>query len=376
MNKTKKFIAYFLILFLWIFLLEIFSFSIIYVVQNKYNSLYFDYSRISSKPDSSNPNYSKNLGWISPKKNLDEFGARIDDYNYKSSCIDMFGDSFTFSLDVSNNEAWPKKLSTLLNCRVYNYGVSAYGSDQATMRHGFMEPSSNIAVLNHLSENIIRNVNQLRNLIYPSEQLRLKPSYILENSDVLTYLPMPQIELENLNSIEYLSKKLINEYFIPEGHAGIKMIKNFTFPYSLGLLKIISNHWHVKSKIRQYPRHMPFYALNHPSNGLKITVAIFKKFINQAKNNDQYPIITIIPTCLDLEYANKKKKLPYQSLIDELLKNDIIFYDFSSSFLNTDNFYDFFGSCNGHPNAAGYELMAKSFKDFIDNDIYLLNDKN
>ena len=63
-------------------------------------------------------------------------------------------------------------------------------------------------------------------------------------------------------------------------------------------------------------------------------------------------------------------------MIDELLKNDITFFDFSSSFLNTDNFYDLFGSCNGHPNAAGYELMAKSFKDFIDNDIYLLNDKN
>ena len=114
MNKTKKFIAYSLILFLWIILLEAISFTTLYVIQNKYNSLYFDYSKINIKPDLSNPNYSKKLGWISPKENLDKFGARIDDDNYKSSCIDMFGDSFTFSLDVGNNEAWPKKLGVLL----------------------------------------------------------------------------------------------------------------------------------------------------------------------------------------------------------------------------------------------------------------------
>ena len=376
MNKTKKFIAYSLILFLWIFLLEAISFTTLYVIQNKYNSLYFDYSKINIKPDLSNQNYSEKLGWISPQKNLDEFGARIDDGSYKSSCIDMFGDSFTFSLDVSDNEAWPKKLGVLLNCRVYNYGVSAYGSDQATMRHGFMKPSSKVAVLNHLSENIIRNVNQSRNFIYPSGELRLKPRYDLDNSNQLNYIPIPNIELENLNSIEYLNKNLLNDYFIPEGLSGIRMIENFSLPYSFELLRMVSNHWHVKSKIGQYPRHMPFYDFNHPSNGLKITVEIFKKFINQANYNNQYPIITIIPTCLDLEYINKKKRLPYQPLIDELLKNDIIFFDFSRTFLNTDNFYDFFVNCNGHPNASGYELMAKSFKDFINNDIYLLNNKN
>ena len=70
MNKTKKFIAYSLILFLWIFLLEAISFTTLYVIQNKYNSLYFDYSKINIKPDLSNQNYSENLVGYHLKKIL------------------------------------------------------------------------------------------------------------------------------------------------------------------------------------------------------------------------------------------------------------------------------------------------------------------
>ena len=83
---------------------------------------------------SESDNYSNELGWITPIAERDKIGARLNNDVYETTCIDMFGDSFTFSLDVSNNEAWPKKLSVLLDCRVYNYGVSAYGSDQILQR--------------------------------------------------------------------------------------------------------------------------------------------------------------------------------------------------------------------------------------------------
>ena len=367
MNIKKKTFSYFLIFFFWIFLLEITSFGIISLVQIKFNTLYFDHAKIKFKPNNFNLNYSKYLGWLSPYENRDMHGARIDNNIYANNCIDMFGDSFTYSLNVDNENAWPKKLSEYLKCRVFNFGVSAYGSDQATMRHQIVKSNSNVAVLNHLSENIIRNVNQLRNFIYPNEQLKFKPRFIFNKYDELVYLPISDIDLENLLSKQYIYEKFPFDFFIPGGSSGINMLEDFSFPYTIELIKIISNHWHVKSKIKNEPRHMQFYNRAHPSNALKITISIFKRFINQAKMKNQKGIVTIIPTCLDLEYFKKNNTLPYQSLIDELLKNDIVFFDFSNSFLSTKNFYDYFGKCNEHPNILGYELMAKSFSEFIIN---------
>ena len=47
------------------------------------------------------------------------------------------------------------------------------------MRYDSMAPQGDVVFLNHLSENIIRNVNQFRNLIYPGHEFALKPRFVL-----------------------------------------------------------------------------------------------------------------------------------------------------------------------------------------------------
>ena len=360
-----KFLGY-LLFFLFFFIsIEILCYSGINFLQQKYHSLVFDADLITNFDTVESENYSNDLGWVTPIEERDEIGARINNDIYMSNCIDMFGDSFTYSAEVTGKFAWPRQLGIILGCKVNNFGVEGYGSDQAVIRHNLTPAFSKVSVLNHLSENIIRNVNQLRNLIYPSQNLGLilKPRYIFTPDGKLVLINKPDLFYTDLKSIESLSYKLKYEYFLPEGRSGIKW--NVRFPYFLSAIDLITNHFHIKSKIRGRARHTEFYNYAHPSNGLLVTIKIFEKFISNSVNNGQIPIITIIPTCRDLEEFKRYGSLPYQIMLDNLKSKDILFYDFSSAFLSEDDFSRYFNSCSTHPNKEGYALMAKNFANFL-----------
>ena len=361
-TKFKSFLLIFLVALI---LLELLSFISIYFLQQKYLGLIFDPKLIVNFKASESDNYSNDLGWITPIAERDEIGARLNNDVYKTSCIDMFGDSFTFSSEVKKEFAWPKQLSTILGCKVNNFGVAAYGSDQAVLRHELTIAFSKVSVLNHLSENIIRNVNQFRNLIYPSRNSGIitKPRYLLTPDDKLILIKKPDLLEEDLKNLENLRSKLKYEHFLPEAHSGIKM--DITFPYLLSTIDLAINHFHIRSKIKGQTRHSEFYDYSHPSNGLLLTNKIFDKFINNSDNKGQIPIITIIPTCRDFEEFKLYGRLPYQVMLDSLKFKSVLFYDFSSAFLNEKDFYKYFISCGGHPNKDGYALMAKNFANFI-----------
>lgn len=359
----KKKIGYLLIFVILFSFLEIISFSFITYAQFRWHTIKFDPSKITKFNAKKLENYSEQLGWIMSDSMRDNLGARINPEIYETTCLEMYGDSFTFSDTVSNEFAWPAQLSKLINCKVNNFGVAGYGSDQATMLHEAIDITARISVLNHLSENVIRNVNQFRTLIYPSDTVILKPRYILTDKNNLKLVPKPELNKFDLISSNNLKLKLKNEYFIPGGNSGIK--EHITFPFTISLLEIILNHYLVSSKIKSTPAHKKFYDKDHNSNGLNITYKIMERFVFNSKKKKQLPIITIIPTCRDIEYFKKYNKKPYQPLLAKLKDNDILHFDFIDNFSTQDNFYDYFNSCGGHPNKSGYLFMAKTFKKFL-----------
>ena len=54
--------------------------------------------------------------------------------NNDEACAYIFGDSFSYSDEVLDNETWGEILGKKMKCQIYNYGVGGYGSDQALLK--------------------------------------------------------------------------------------------------------------------------------------------------------------------------------------------------------------------------------------------------
>lgn len=109
------------------------------------------------------------LGWVA-RRETNTAGMR-DDREYEkvpppdTLRISAFGDSFTFSSDVALEDSWSKQLSAIEpSVEVLNYGVGAYGLDQAFLRYLKVGTTYNpdIVFIGYMSENIARNVNIFR----------------------------------------------------------------------------------------------------------------------------------------------------------------------------------------------------------------------
>lgn len=98
-----------------------------------------------------------------------------------------FGDSFTFGDEVDDELTYEAFLERIApSVEALNFGVSAYGTDQALLRlqrEGVA--GARVAVIGLLLENIGRNVNRYRPLWTPRTLSPLaKPRFVLEGSDL------------------------------------------------------------------------------------------------------------------------------------------------------------------------------------------------
>lgn len=118
--------------------------------------------------------------------------------------IALFGDSFTAGDDVSDEEVWGYLLERKLKeagirAEVLNFGVGAYGMDQAYLRwrEQGKQFKPDIVIFGLQPENLKRNVNVFRQLLHPSGPAFSKPRFALID-DELQLLNSPTIPPEQL----------------------------------------------------------------------------------------------------------------------------------------------------------------------------------
>ena len=192
------------------------------------------------------------LGW---NEIVNEYGnsRNLTNRQYVSNTtkqIDLYGDSFTYGAEVEDDsKIWSNIISKEINLIVNNKGVGGYGSDQAYLKFKLNKSPSEIVVLNHLSENIIRNLNQFRHLIYPSNYYDLKPRFILEQ-DSIKLIEIPFIPIDQADSFKNNPNKYLNhEFFNIGGESGIFFKK---FPYSFTLVRSLLSNWKIKAQFNYY----------------------------------------------------------------------------------------------------------------------------
>jgi hypothetical protein len=245
-----------------------------------------------------------------------------------------------------------------------NYGVPGYGTDQAYLRfHDNTRDEAEIVLLGVLSENIQRNVNQLRNFLIPSSQCQTKPRFLLDKQGHLRLVPLPQLTAKNYEDfIKNPGHYLHHDYFAPGGPSGAQKLE---FPYTWSILK--AHKFFYDRYVLGYKSYLQFYLPGHPSHAFPLTIAIIKQVIREAKVRGKHPIVLVFPT--DEDFRVYHKQFVYEPLIQAFNQENIEYIDLGTELLKrlgTRNYMDLFlGGQYHHFNKEGNRLVAQIIFDYF-----------
>jgi hypothetical protein len=316
------------------------------------------------------------LGWPSPdisrrRSNFyDPSGSRLipafPDPNRNPACVSLYGDSFTEGVGVDHEHAWSNVLSKLLNCRVANYGVAGYGTDQAYLRYlANSSDQARVVVLTYVTENIQRNVNQFRSLLGPCPQCIIKPRFLLNAKGQLQLVPIPRLTEEEYVEMAQNPEKFFNhDYFVPGGLAGYQKAG---FP---NLWRVLQNYKILLRRVvSNFQPYQELYQPGHPSQALEVTAAIIEAFCHSARARGQRPLVLIIPTAAEIFINLRHQGWIYQPLLPRLAEGHVEYIDMGPKIIqylggaNPKTIYD--PKIHFHFNEAGNKLVAQTVFDFL-----------
>lgn len=267
------------------------------------------------------PNFDESTGWIPPKDSINADGSRIspDSSVVGVPCLSMYGDSFVFGSEVSDEHSWGNQIAKRLRCRVSNYGVPAYGTDQAYLRfrHNDLDQSPQV-ILNVSAENLIRNVNQNRNFLLTLARVGpFKPVFYFDDRDQLQLEPVPRLDAGSYDAFVANPRLLLkHDYFVPGLHPYGKLRAGF--PYSVNVLGALADKRLKDSLFSTFLVRSPwwhdFSDPSHPSRAFAITEAIVDQFVELATKRGKRPIVSFQPWSRDFPARFETGKWIYSDL--------------------------------------------------------------
>jgi hypothetical protein len=266
------------------------------------------------------------VGWRPPPHELSAAGYRLSPAGegFATPCISLYGDSFTFGSEVAPEAAWGNVLTERLGCRVDNYGVPGYGTDQAYVyfrrQHQQALDKAPVVILSHLSENIVRNITQDYGFIYQAE-LALKPRFVSDGDRPLRLVKMPHIAPQDYDAyVSDMGRFLRADYLLPSKSALSK--RRLFFPYTL-TVPYVFTYKRFYASMLLYAFDVPpwfaeLYDPTHPSHALQITRDILVNFAREAQQYGKRPLIFVLPTARDLVYFRRTGQWSYANLLTML----------------------------------------------------------
>ena len=213
-TKIKNYFFYFLLLCFVAIILELFCFTIYKLNPAFIFDWHFDRSAFDQTYKSSSP-----YGWISPE-------PMPRPANFKGhECAVSFGDSFTFGEEVQQSETWEDQASSILSCKISNYGVGGFGLDQTVLLYEGLAPKSELVLVGLYPEMMKRNVAASWIFYGSLKDKPLKPYFTIDTqSKALQQIPMPDSDaIEKLKA--YHREDLYFQAY------------DIKFPYSLHAIK-------------------------------------------------------------------------------------------------------------------------------------------
>lgn len=314
------------------------------------------------------------LGW-KPWRESNPAGMRDNrsyqiDRNQKVLRVSAFGDSFTFSSDVSLEESWGQQLMTLnSSIQLFNFGAGAYGLDQAYLRYKQhkLPFKGDIVFIGYMSENIQRHVNVWRPFISPrySNALFTKPRFKIIDDD-LVLLPNPIATLDDHRKFLEHDKLIIPELGENDYHYNVGYNRSpLDFSPLVRVFKSLSGLIRMKllTPIFDYSG---MYSTS--SEALELTERIFDEFYREVLADGSLPVILIFPDTGDAR-RNKEGKPPrYRPLLDYFDQKGYEYIDLQEAFNLVEKNYS---STElrvdwGHFSRLGNQIIAEHLEGYLD----------
>ena len=314
------------------------------------------------------------LGWPAPSafggSALDASGARRSPAFPQpgNECVLLFGDSFTYADEVEADVAWGNLLAKRIGCRVGNFGVGGYGTDQSLMRFQAQSAvEARVAILGIFPHNLLRNVNQERYFLTAGNALGLKPRFVLDGG-VLRPVDLPAPDYNSyLESLEEPAAHYPYERFTPDSEFGPITL---AFPYTGVMLRYLLSE-RVQNYLRGRPGWLGFFAPDHPSGALPVTAEICNAFAELARDRGMHPMVLVFVTPASLAYFGTAGALATQPLLDALDAQGIDHLDLHRpllSHLGARSYCDILTQptqCRGHFSPEGNRLVAEIIHDHL-----------
>lgn len=273
------------------------------------------------------------LGWV-PTAEANSGGMRDNREHERVPSpgtirISAFGDSFTYGSDVALNDTWAAQLETMVPCvEILNYGVGAYGLDQAYLRYLQVGTTyhPHIVFIGYMSENVARNVNVFRAFYtrWYRNVIFTKPRFQVKNGE-LVLLNNPLFSFEDyerflLNDREVLAKLGENDYHYQTNYNN--------GPYDrLPSVRLAKIFWATLNKRLFRPIFTLDGMYNERSEAYEVTVKIFDAFYRKVLENGALPIILVFPDLHDQRRSRQKQARRYTSLLTQFRAKQYRFVD-------------------------------------------------
>jgi hypothetical protein len=274
---------------------------------------------------------------------------------------------------VRDDQTWQAELEKLVGATVFNFGVSAYGTDQALLRFRRDYPlvRTPVVTLGLITENIGRVIGRYRPFYNPTTRIALpKPRFIYnKNNQELILVPNP------ITQVSQLSKLMNPSYLLKLGNGDWwfenKLHPTLTFPFSRLLFSrtiwsdaIASAHGSPPNDVN--PRSGDSQWQNEESRTLML--AILLTFHREALEQGAIPIVFLMPSNREVADCGSLQDNPEVNYIFSFCRqNKMLCFNgpaaLCSGVKNRDQVKPFFK--RAHLSALGNAEIAHAFYQFL-----------
>lgn len=322
------------------------------------------------KPDTSGEDIGRD--GVSANYRIDATGARHNPgFSGRNPEILVYGDSYAFSRQVDDSEAWPHLLSRELDRHVANYGVGNYGLDQALLRleREFADHPVDTVIMAVVPETMSRIHAYWKHYSEYGNTFAFKPRFVLDQG-TLRLLPNMVDTPEAFGRLRQFLPQLRKH----DGFYAVKFRRDLLkFPYlvsafknparTFGLiacalsdrLRLTEDAAFVQVMRRNMSLNRQLYA---DPEAADLFAAIAERFATFCHRNGAQPIFVFLPQRMDLEFIRDGSHY-YAPMIERLSKSMTV-VDAGPTLLKNEPDTSLFinDRFGGHYSPAGNRIVA------------------